>query len=228
MLLAVLLAAPSAQSLEDQGRDLMDTLQFRAALDKLEQANQLEPTPERLLAIAQCHRVLAWQSAREAVGLRSEPDSDPVWRALARTLAELDKARTRAPLRDRTELTTATVVPLDERVPPAVAPQGEPTAAAPLGQQVPPAALPAVQSALPGTRQWGFFSAIGAGGLLAGAVLTQLSANSLADSLNDPGTTGAAKADAADRSKMMSTVSKVMVGAALAVGVMSAVLLLHD
>jgi hypothetical protein len=90
------LASPAqdAQALQESGRALLESNQFEAALQKFEAANRLESTPERLLAIAQCHRELAFESAREAA--QRQP-TEQTMRALAGALDDLQAPLPPAP-----------------------------------------------------------------------------------------------------------------------------------
>ncbi len=96
--------ASQAQALEDQGRELLGENRFQAALEKLEAASRLESTPGRLLAISQCHRELAYASAREAA--RQRP-TDAVMRQLAQALGDLEAGRAGPPLGERQEMPAA-------------------------------------------------------------------------------------------------------------------------
>jgi hypothetical protein len=97
-------AASLAQALEDQGRELLGENRFQAALEKLEAANRLESTSERLLAIARCHRELAYASVREAA--RQRPN-DSVMRQLAQALGDLEAGRAGPSLNERQEMPAA-------------------------------------------------------------------------------------------------------------------------
>ena len=108
MLALVLAALLSAQQLEDQGRNFMDAQRFDAALEKLEAANRLASTPERLLAIAECHRELAYEIARAAaLALRDERSMA----AMAKTLDELRAGGRIAPRDPQAALPEAAIAP---------------------------------------------------------------------------------------------------------------------
>ena len=236
LLLALLLAAPvdDARALEEQGRDLMDTLQFQPALEKLQAANRLQSTPERLMAIAHCHRVLAYQSAREASqALHVNVDADPVWRELARTLSDLEKARVHQPRHDRTEIAGGAVqqpglvlTPLDEQQP-----------APPLLQHGPflqgaPVEAPAVAVAAAPTgktlRRLGIATGAGSLALFSTAIATHLIGASAASSLNSSPQSGAQKQDTINRVNTLSSLSVLSAGAGVALAAVAAVLLLRD
>lgn len=86
MLALALAALLSAQQLDDQAHDLMQAQKYGAALEKLDAAERMEASPQRLLLIAQCHRELAYASAREAALKLHDADS---MTAMAQALDDL-------------------------------------------------------------------------------------------------------------------------------------------
>jgi hypothetical protein len=200
LLLAVLLASsPAAQSLEDEGSALLSAKKFDLALSAFEAANRLESTPARLLAIARCHREIAYVRVREAEQLQQ---TEQVMRELKRSLEDHDASREEAPP-EHIEIAPPVAPPAQLSATPA------PLAAAPLPEQ---------QTTIVLNRRTAAIAGIGAGvALLVGSGLAHLHASDMISRVNDPAQllSGGDREDLAQSARNWQVGSNVLLGAGL-------------
>ena len=205
-------AAQDARTLQDEGRALLGENRFQPALDKLEAANRLSPSPDLLVAIAQCHRELAYARLREAARLLP---SEPVMRSLAQSLDELDASRAGRSSRPEPREPPAAVTKL--------APMGS------LAGQAPVVNLASQAPRRPTFSRNAVLAVSGAGAvlLLATAGFTHLHAASLARRAEDVnfGLSGPDRAAAAEGARSWQAGSNMLLGAGLFLGAASAALL---